>query len=86
MKTIEERAREFAISISPYPQDRGETFDTDTERAYIKGATEQKAIDIEKACEWLKDSIFFGEDGICIGSYTDTTESILNDFREAMEE
>ena len=23
-------------------------------RAYVKGATDQKAIDIEKACEWLR--------------------------------
>lgn len=44
MKTIEERAEAFAISISPYPQDKGATFDTDTKRAYIKGATEQEAI------------------------------------------
>ena len=51
MKTIEERAREYAlnaihiIELSPIIM---------RFRAYTAGATKQKAIDIEKACEWLK--------------------------------
>ena len=44
MKTIEERAKEYAP----------ETFLSALERkAYITGATEQRAIDIDKACDWL---------------------------------
>lgn len=49
MKTIEERAEEFA--------NEGYTLDEANfacEDGYIKGATDQREIDIVKACEWLK--------------------------------
>lgn len=69
---IEERAEAFAISISPYPQDKGATFDTDTKIAYIKGAAEQKAIDIDKACKWFK-------------KYCGMNDSGLVQFRKMME-
>lgn len=56
MKTIEERAKEYA----PDPLDpdyilpaREEHIVKQQRQAYIAGATEQKAIDIDKACEWL---------------------------------
>ena len=56
MKTIEERAKEYV----PDPLDsdyilpaREEHIVKQQQQAYIAGATEQKAIDIEKACEWL---------------------------------
>ena len=57
MKTIEERAKEYAPgtsnSDSLFPT-RISTLAAIERRGYIAGATEQKAIDIDKACEWLK--------------------------------
>ncbi len=50
MKTIVERAREYAENEDLVQGTDG--FDYCL-RDYIKGATEQKAIDIDKACEWL---------------------------------
>ena len=44
MKTIEERAKEYS---------KGQWDEPTAIKAYIDGAKEQKAIDIEKACEWL---------------------------------
>lgn len=59
MKTIEERAKEYvlyAINSIELPA-RGWGFSSNKLwRAYIAGATEQKAIDIEKACKWLKNN------------------------------
>ena len=60
MKTIKERAKEFGRS-----GDSLASFAGDLERGYLKGATDQKAIDddhlrevkkmvIDKACRWLK--------------------------------
>ena len=58
MKTIEERAKEYAPgtsnSDSLFPT-RISTLAAIERRGYIAGATEQKAIDIEKACEWFTD-------------------------------
>ena len=44
MKTIKERAKEYS---------KGRWDEPTAYEAYIAGAKEQKAIDIEKACEWL---------------------------------
>ena len=44
MKTIKERAKEYS---------KGQWDEPTALKAYIDGAKEQKAIDIEKACEWL---------------------------------
>ena len=50
MKTIEERADAYV----GHPEEIDEfTSETIKREAYIRGAKEQKAIDIEKACEWL---------------------------------
>ena len=53
MKTIEERAKEYAPgtsnSDSLFPT-RISTLAAIERRGYIAGATEQKAIDIDKAC------------------------------------
>lgn len=51
MKTIAERAREYAENEDLVQGTDG--FDYCL-RDYIKGATEQKVIDIDKACEWLE--------------------------------
>ena len=52
MKTIEERAK----ANLAYEQDFcGHSLSENMVcRAYVRGATEQKAIDIDKACEWLE--------------------------------
>ena len=44
MESIEERAKEYAPDPFLAALER---------KAYITGATEQKAIDIDKACDWL---------------------------------
>lgn len=38
---------------------------------------------IDKACGWLKDNI---HKDLTIGTYADTLESLVDDFRKAMEE
>lgn len=53
MKTIEERAKQAGVVSqvrSDYPYDK-----RSVEFGYAQGATEQKAIDIEKACDILSD-------------------------------
>ena len=75
MKTIEERAKEYAskkgdISLSPI---YNEALASVYEEAYIAGATEQKRIDINKVCDWLRERNVLTEDS-------------LEGFRKAMEE
>ena len=75
MKTIEERAKDYAskkgdISFSPI---YNEALASIYEEAYIAGATEQKQIDIDKACDWLRERNVLTEDS-------------LEGFRKAMEE
>ena len=53
MKTIAERAREYAENEDLVQGTDGYEYCL---RDYIKGATEQKVIDIDKACEWLKNN------------------------------
>ena len=75
MKTIEERAKEYAskkgdISLSPI---YNEALASVYEEAYIAGAKEQKAIDIDKVCDWLRVRNVI-------------TKDTLIGFRKAMEE
>ena len=96
MKTIEERAKEYA----PAPFDPDEIIYTKKRYvvnvirdAYIVGANAQKAIDIDKACEWLKENARdyacatircpYGEEEEII---CDVHREIVEDFRKAMEE
>lgn len=65
MKSIEERAWDYAVQ---YRQG-----DSVFAEGYIQGAKEQRAIDIENACEWLK-------------LYCGMNESGLVQFRKAMED
>ena len=71
MKTIVERAYNYADEkwgdIDEYHAD------TVAVSAYIAGAEEQKRIDIEKACDWLK-------------ARNVLTDASLDGFRKAMEE
>ena len=75
MKTIEERAKEYAskkgdISLSPI---YNEALARIYEEGYMAGAKEQKAIDIDKTCKWLK-------------ARNVLTDASLDGFRKAMEE
>ena len=77
MKTIEERAYDYADKkwgdVDEYHAD------TVAVSAYIAGAEEQKRINIDRACEWLKENI---EGGV----HPQSTYSFLDKFRKAMEE
>lgn len=82
MAAIDDRANAlYPISNDDYNEPIGyytyADLKTDECNAYIKGATEQHKIDIDKACEYLRIHIF--------GHYP-TREKIVNDFRKAMEE
>ena len=87
MKTIEEKAREYAlnaihiIELSPIIRQF---------RAYTAGATKQKAIDIEKACEWLKENArnyaYATDRCYTVADVCDIHKELVEDFRKAMEE
>lgn len=82
MKTIEERASEYAPDTfdNDYILPAREGYIVNLQRkAYIEGAAEQKAIDIDRACKWLKENI---EGGV----HPQSTYSFLDKFRKAMEE
>lgn len=74
-KTIEERAKEYAskkgdISLSPI---YNEALASVYEEGYMAGAKEQKRIDIDKVCDWLRERNVLAEDS-------------LEGLRKAMEE
>ena len=81
MKTIAERAREYAKNEDLVQGTDGYEYCL---RDYIKGATEQKVIDIDKACEWLKNNwreyVNQDRDGMILFGHWEY------DFRKAMEE
>lgn len=81
MKTIVERAREYAKNEDLVYGTDGYDYCL---RDYIKGATEQKVIDIDKACEWLKNNwreyVNQDRDGMILFGHWEY------DFRKAMEE
>ena len=96
MKTIEERAKEYAPdAFDPdYILPAREGYIVSLQRrAYIAGAEEQKQIDIDKACEWLKENARdyacatvrcpYGEEEEII---CDVYPEIVEGFRKAMEE
>ena len=81
MKTIAERAREYAENEDLVQGTDGYEYCL---RDYIKGATEQKVIDIDKACKWLKNNwreyVNQDRDGMILFGHWEY------DFRKAMEE
>ena len=84
MKTIEERAKEFAQNFEIIPKgDDCEGCDTCTKcndyRRYVDIVTEQKAIDIDKACKWL-------EERVQCGVHPQRAYGFAEEFRKAMEE
>ena len=76
MKTIEERAK----ANLAYEQDFcGHSLSENMVcRAYVRGATEQKAIDMDRACEWLK--------GVQCVVHPQIDYGFAEEFRKAMEE
>ena len=73
MKTIEERAIDYA-SHSYIEDGNINTYINELEKqSYIQGATEQKSIDIDMACEWLR-------------SRNVLTEASIEGFRKVLEE
>ena len=75
MKTIKERAKGYS---------KGRWDEPSAYEAYIAGAKEQKAIDIDKACEWLRNNwreyIYQDRDGMILFGHWES------DFRKSMEE
>lgn len=82
MKTIAERAREYAENEDLVYGTDGYEYCL---RDYIKGATEQKVIDIDKACEWIKKNFEYYVD-VEVSSYYTYEDKFVDDFRKAMEE
>ena len=85
MRTIEERAKEYA----PDPVDPDcilparEGYIVNQQRnAYIAGATEQKAIDIEKVCDWLSNYFVFEHEAMLAAG----CDAFLRKLRKDLEE
>ena len=72
MKTIEERAK---IASEGYDDDG---YSAGLYMGYVEGATEQKAIDMDRACEWLK--------GVQCVVHPQIAYGFAEEFRKAMEE
>ena len=73
MKTIEERANEYAdTKVIPYDDPMYDAWRQAIMNDYLAGAKDQKNIDIEKACDWLR-------------ARNVITEDSLEGFRKAME-
>ena len=73
LKSIEERASEYA-NKEWVPE-----YHFIAEESYIASAKEQKVIDINKACEWIKENI---EGGV----HPQNAYGFADGFRKAMEE
>ena len=75
MKTLEERAKEYA---------KGRRYEIVAYVAYIAGAIGQEDIDIDKACEWMKNNwreyVNQDRDGMILFGHFES------DFRKAMKE
>ena len=81
MKTIAERAREYAENEDLVHGTDGYEYCL---RDYIKGATEQKVIDIEKACNWMKEQVYQEYGGSPLERLIPDIR--IDEFRKAMEE
>ena len=96
MKTIEERAKEFALDAHDFDCGNCDTCGKCKEyRKYIDIVTEQRKIDIEKACDWLKKELQelamdevkdnFLENDFKVILKSQVSDWLI-DFRKAMEE
>ena len=72
MKSIEERAK---LASEGYDDDG---YSAGLYMGYVVGATEQKAIDMDRACEWLK--------GVQCVVHPQIAYGFAEEFRKAMEE
>ena len=72
MKTIEERAK---IASEGYDDDG---YSAGLYMGYVEGANEQKAIDMDRACEWLK--------GVQCVVHPQIDYGFAEEFRKAMED
>lgn len=95
MKTIEERADEYAKTRCSNIQSElhKRLFIDAFSSSYIQGAKEQRKIDIDKACEWLKDNIknylctsVRSSGGLNKEVIIDISRDCYYDFKKAMEE
>ena len=95
MESIEERAKEFALDAHDFDCGNCDTCGKCKEyRKYVDIVTEQRKIDIEKACSWLKkelqelamdevkDSFLENDFKVILKSQV---SDWLTDFRKAME-
>ena len=73
IKTIEERAKKYVW------KEWTPEYHFIAEESYIIGAKEQKVIDIDKACEWIKENI---EGGV----HPQSAYGFVEKFRKLMEE
>ena len=74
MKSIELRAAEFALDAHDFDCGNCDTCSKCKDfRKYVDIATEQRKIDIDKACEWLR-------------SRNVLTEASIEGFRKVLEE
>ena len=73
IKTIEERAKKYVWKEWTHE------YHFIAEESYIIGAKEQKVIDIDKACEWIKENI---EGGV----HPQSAYGFVEKFRKSMEE
>ena len=72
MQTIEERAK---LASEGYDDDG---YSAGLYMGYVEGAKEQKAIDMDRACEWLK--------GVQCVVHPQIDYGFAEEFRKAMEE
>ena len=86
MKTIEERAKEFAPDLRDPDyilySEAGYVVNRFRE-AYIAGAAEQLTIDVEKACKWMKEQVYQEYGGGPLERLIPDTR--IEEFRKAME-
>lgn len=76
MKTIEERASEYTN------KEWTPEYHFIAEESYIAGAKEQKAIDIDKVCEWLSNYFVFEHEAMSAAG----CDAFLRKLRKELEE
>ena len=95
-KTIQERAKEFALDAHDFDCGNCDTCGKCKEyRKYVDIVTEQRKIDIEKACDWLKKELQdlamdevkdnFRDNEFKVVLKSQVSDWLI-DFRKAMEE
>ena len=88
MATIKERAHQYGCKIAGghyLGGLRGIMYESNRD-AYIEIATEQREIDIEKACDWLHDHLYKDKpDLVYRTNIWENNDHLIRDFREAME-